>query len=119
MPSEQAATLLLWMFVPAVYFYIGPILGLLQNVIPANMRATTCAILLFLANVANLVLAPAAHRLAERLVRGILRRRPGVAALGVAAARPHGVLGGVAPVDEPAHDPRGRGARDVSESHTL
>jgi MFS family permease len=56
--SEQAATVLLWIFVPAVYFYIGPILGLLQNVVPAPMRATTCALLLFLANVANLVLAP-------------------------------------------------------------
>jgi predicted MFS family arabinose efflux permease len=57
-PSLRTATLLLWIFVPAVYFYIGPILGLLQNVIPANMRATTCALLLFLANVANLMLAP-------------------------------------------------------------
>jgi MFS family permease len=57
-PSLRTATLLLWVFVPAVYFYIGPILGLLQNVIPANMRATTCALLLFLANVANLMLAP-------------------------------------------------------------
>ena len=57
-PSERAATVLLWVFVPAVYFYIGPILGLLQNVMPANMRATACAILLFVANVANLVLAP-------------------------------------------------------------
>jgi hypothetical protein len=56
--SEQAAVVLLWIFVPAVYFYIGPILGLLQNVVPASMRATTCAILLFLANVANLLLAP-------------------------------------------------------------
>jgi MFS family permease len=57
-PSYRAATLLLWVFVPAVYFYIGPILGLLQNVMPPNMRATACAILLFVANVANLVLAP-------------------------------------------------------------
>jgi len=57
-PTERAATMLLWVFVPAVYFYIGPILGLLQNVMPANMRATACAILLFVANVANLVLAP-------------------------------------------------------------
>jgi len=57
-PTERAATVLLWVFVPAVYFYIGPILGLLQNVMPANMRATACAILLFVANVANLVLAP-------------------------------------------------------------
>ena len=56
--SETAATVLLWIFVPAVYFYIGPILGLLQNVIPAGMRASACALLLFLANFANLVLAP-------------------------------------------------------------
>jgi hypothetical protein len=56
--SEPAAKALLWIFVPAVYFYIGPILGLLQNVVPANMRATACAVLLFIANVANLVLAP-------------------------------------------------------------
>ena len=56
--SERAAVLLLWIFVPAVYFYIGPILGLLQNVVPAHMRATACAILLFLANIANLLLAP-------------------------------------------------------------
>jgi predicted MFS family arabinose efflux permease len=56
--SDKVATALLWIFVPAVYFYIGPILGLLQNVMPANMRATSCAILLFLANVANLVIAP-------------------------------------------------------------
>ena len=56
--SERVATVLLWIFVPAVYFYIGPILGLLQNVMPPNMRATSCAMLLFLANVANLVFAP-------------------------------------------------------------
>ena len=56
--SLRAATLLLWIFVPAVYFYIGPILGLLQNVMPANMRASAVAILLFTANVANLILAP-------------------------------------------------------------
>jgi predicted MFS family arabinose efflux permease len=58
--SDWAATALLWIFVPAVYFYIGPILGLLQNVVPAHMRATTCAVLLFTANVANLVIAPQA-----------------------------------------------------------
>jgi MFS family permease len=57
-PGLRAATVLLWVFVPAVYFYIGPILGLLQNVVPANMRATAVAVLLFVANVANLVLAP-------------------------------------------------------------
>jgi hypothetical protein len=56
--STQAATIYLWLFVPGVYFYIGPILGLLQNVLPANMRATGCASLLFLANIGNLVIAP-------------------------------------------------------------
>jgi predicted MFS family arabinose efflux permease len=55
---DAAAIVLLWIFVPAVYFYIGPILGLLQNVVPANMRATVCALLLFAANIANLLLAP-------------------------------------------------------------
>ena len=54
----STATILLWAFVPGVYFYIGPILGLLQNVVPAQMRATSCAVLLFTANFANLVLAP-------------------------------------------------------------
>ena len=56
--AQGAATALLWMFVPAVYFYIGPVLGLLQNVVPPHMRATTCAVLLLTANVANLVIAP-------------------------------------------------------------
>ncbi len=54
----RSAVVLLWLFVPGVYFYIGPILGLLQNVVPASMRATTCALLLFAANIANLLLAP-------------------------------------------------------------
>jgi predicted MFS family arabinose efflux permease len=56
--SEPWTRLLLWIFVPSVYFYIGPILGLLQNAVPAHMRATTCALLLFAANICNLVIAP-------------------------------------------------------------
>lgn len=56
--SQGAATVLLWIFVPALYFFIGPLLGLLQNVVPAHMRAMACAIALFGANVANLVIAP-------------------------------------------------------------
>jgi predicted MFS family arabinose efflux permease len=56
--SEPTTRWLLWIFVPSVYFYIGPILGLLQNVVPAQMRATTCALLLFAANLGNLVVAP-------------------------------------------------------------
>ncbi len=56
--SLRAATVLLWIFVPGVYFYIGPILGLLANVMPPAMRATSCAMLLFVANLANLFVAP-------------------------------------------------------------
>jgi MFS family permease len=56
--SKAASTLMLWTFVPGVYFFIGPILGLLQNVVPANQRATACAIFVFVANVGNLIIAP-------------------------------------------------------------
>jgi hypothetical protein len=49
---------MLWIFVPAIYFYIGPILGVLQNLMPAGARAQACAVVLFTANFANLVLAP-------------------------------------------------------------
>jgi predicted MFS family arabinose efflux permease len=54
----SVATVCLWIFVPALYFYIGPSFGLLQNVVPPQMRATATAVTLLLANIANLVLAP-------------------------------------------------------------
>ena len=54
----RVATICLWVFVPAMYFYIGPSFGLLQNVVPSHMRATATAVTLLMANVANLVLAP-------------------------------------------------------------
>lgn len=50
----------LWIFVPAMYFYIGPSLGLLANVVPPQMRATATAVTLLMANIANLVIAPQA-----------------------------------------------------------
>ena len=50
--------LLLWLFVPITYIYIGPSIGLLQNLYPAGMRAKGSAILLFTANIANLAIAP-------------------------------------------------------------
>lgn len=56
--SYDLAVIFLWIFVPSIYFYIGPILGLLQNIVPPGMRAQACAFLLFTANIANLVIAP-------------------------------------------------------------
>lgn len=52
------AKICLWLFVPAMYFYIGPSLGLLQNVIPCRMRATATAVTYLMGNIANLVIAP-------------------------------------------------------------
>lgn len=56
--SLSTAMLMLWIFVPITYLYIGPTCGLVQNLVPAQMRAQLFAIVLFVANIANLVLAP-------------------------------------------------------------
>jgi MFS family permease len=64
------ATVCLWIFVPAIYFYIGPSLGLLQNVVPSHMRATATAVTLLMANIANLVLAPQIVGIISDLDRG-------------------------------------------------
>lgn len=52
------AKLCLWMLVPAMYFYIGPSFALINNVVPAQMRATASAVTVLMANIANLVIAP-------------------------------------------------------------
>ena len=52
------AKICLWILVPAMYFYIGPSYGLLNNVVPPQLRAMTAAVTLLVANVANLVIAP-------------------------------------------------------------
>src|SRR5665213_2198084 len=58
--SLPVATALFWVFIPSIYFYLGPSFGLLNNLAEPRMRALFCATLLFLANVANLVVAPQA-----------------------------------------------------------
>lgn len=56
--SPAVMTLMLWMFVPITYLYIGPTSALVQNLVLPGMRGQTFAVLLFLANFANLVIAP-------------------------------------------------------------
>ena len=56
--SLPLAKALFWIFIPAIYFYIGPCFGLLNNLAQPRMRAMFCASTLFVANVANLVIAP-------------------------------------------------------------
>ena len=56
--SLPLATTMFWLFIPAIYFYIGPAMGLVQNLAPARMRAMFIAVSLVSANVLNLVVAP-------------------------------------------------------------
>jgi MFS family permease len=50
--------LMFWLFIPAIYFYIGPCFGLLNNLAPCHMRNMFIAISLLVANILNLVVAP-------------------------------------------------------------
>lgn len=54
----ELASALFWIFIPSIYFYIGPCFGLLTNLCEPRMRAQFCAATLFLANVGNLIVAP-------------------------------------------------------------
>ena len=56
--SLQVATLMWWIFIPAIYFYIGPAFALCQNLAPPRMRAMFIAVSLLIANVFNLIIAP-------------------------------------------------------------
>ena len=52
------AKLMWWLFIPAIYFYIGPAFALCQNLAAPKMRAMAVAISLLVANVLNLIIAP-------------------------------------------------------------
>ncbi len=52
------AKLMWWLFIPAIYFYIGPAFALCQNLAAPKMRAMAVAISLVIANVLNLIVAP-------------------------------------------------------------
>lgn len=56
--SLPVATLMWWLFIPAIYFYIGPAFALGQNLSPPKMRAMFSAVALLIANVFNLIVAP-------------------------------------------------------------
>jgi len=56
--SKQLTLFCLWIFIPLSYAPFAPTYALVQNLTPASMRAQSTAIMLFLANIANLVIAP-------------------------------------------------------------
>jgi len=53
--SISVAAAMLWIFIPLSYCAFGPIFALVQNLVPAEMRSQAAALLLFFANIANLV----------------------------------------------------------------
>jgi len=58
--SLRLVVAMLWIFIPSIYFYIGPCFGILNNLAPPRMRAQFCAVTLLVANVGNLIVAPQA-----------------------------------------------------------
>jgi predicted MFS family arabinose efflux permease len=68
--SFLLARLMFWIFIPAVYFYIGPTMALVQNLAPCRMRATFIAISLLVPNVFNLIVAPQGVGLISDLAAG-------------------------------------------------
>jgi hypothetical protein len=56
--SLRVAEMMFWMFIPAIYFYIGPCMGLMQNLAAPRMRAMFTAWSLVVGNVFNLIVAP-------------------------------------------------------------
>lgn len=63
--SKTVALAMLWLFIPLSYATFGPTFALVQNLVPAGMRAQAVALLLFFSNVANLVIAPQAIGIAS------------------------------------------------------
>jgi MFS family permease len=68
--SLDLARLMFWLFIPAIYFYIGPTMALVQNLAPAGARATFIAVSLLVPNVLNLIVAPQGVALISDLAAG-------------------------------------------------
>jgi MFS family permease len=51
--SLGVAKLMFWIFIPSIYFYIGPCFGLLNNLAPCHMRSMFIAVSLLVANLLN------------------------------------------------------------------
>lgn len=50
--------LMFWIFIPAIYFFIGPCMALVLNFAPSNMRSVFTAWSVLVGNVFNLIVAP-------------------------------------------------------------
>lgn len=52
------AKLMFWLYIPAIYFFIGPCMALVLNLAPSNMRSFFTAWSVLVGNVFNLIVAP-------------------------------------------------------------
>lgn len=52
--------LMFWVYIPAIYFFIGPCMALVLNLAPSNMRSVFTAWSVLVGNVFNLIVAPQA-----------------------------------------------------------
>lgn len=55
--SLGLARLMLWAYIPAIYFFIGPCMALVLNLAPSHMRSTFTAWSVLVGNVFNLIIA--------------------------------------------------------------
>ena len=55
--SLAIARLMLWAYLPAIYFFIGPCMALVLNLAPSHMRSTFTAWSVLVGNVFNLIIA--------------------------------------------------------------
>ncbi len=51
--SLELTRVMFWIFIPSIYFYIGPCFGLLNNLSPCHMRSMFIAVSLLVANLLN------------------------------------------------------------------
>jgi predicted MFS family arabinose efflux permease len=58
--SLVVAKLMFWLYIPAIYFFIGPCMALMLNLAPSNMRSSFTAWSGLVGNVFNLIVAPQA-----------------------------------------------------------
>jgi predicted MFS family arabinose efflux permease len=56
--SLWIAKLMFWIYIPAIYFFIGPCMALVLNLAPSNMRSIFTAWSVLVGNVFNLIVAP-------------------------------------------------------------
>ncbi len=107
------AKLMFWIYIPAIYFFIGPCMALVLNLAPSNMRSVFTAWSVLVGNVFNLIVAPQmVGIMSDFFARGHTADAAHHCALPrVAGARTDRILGRLAFHLSHAHRRRGSGAR--------